>query len=173
MIELATAVAGSGLDNRGEMIALVAPHGAHDGELIDDSADIRKPVRHRNPRLAIGGEGSQARDHRTLHLRHVVAETDGVDHLPGPLVVFRVEGIDMADPAAHEQKDYRLGLGLITATQQRLLEPGVLLESTILRPHSAQGGSEESAGGLRDKAATVDASTGIEKLATHRRSPYV
>ena len=42
----------------------------------------------------------------------VVAEADGVDQLARVLVVLRIEGIDVADAAAHEQEDDRFGLGL-------------------------------------------------------------
>ena len=173
MIELPPAVAGGRLNDRREMIALVAPNRAHHRELIDQSSDTREPVRHWNARVAVAREGSQARDHRTFHLRHVIAEADGIDHLPGPLVAFRVKGINVADATAHEKKDDRFGFGLIAPAQQRLLEPGILREFAVLCPHGAQRGSEESAAGLRDKAATVDAPAGIERLATHRRSPHV
>ena len=47
-------------------------------------------------------------DHRPLHLRDVVAEADGVDQLAGLLVVLGIEGVDVADAAAHEQEDDRL-----------------------------------------------------------------
>src|SRR5262249_45703857 len=111
--------------------------------------------------------GSQARNHGPLHFRHVVAESDGVDHLSGPLVVFRIERIDVADSAAHEEENDRLRLGLIARAQNRILEPGVLRELAILRPDRAQSGSKESAPGLREESAPVDAPAGIERGTVH------
>ena len=64
------------------------------------------------PDLPVPRERAQAGDHRPLHLGEVVAEADGIDQLAGPFVVLGIEGVDMADAAAHEQEDDRLGLGL-------------------------------------------------------------
>ena len=111
MIELPADMPGAGLDDRRKMVRLVAPHRPHNRQLIDHAAQVRKPIGDRNPRLAVAGELSLAIDNGPLHLGQVVAEPDDVDHLARPLVIFRIERVDVADPATHEQKDNRLRLG--------------------------------------------------------------
>ena len=68
VIELPAAVAGGGLDHGRKVIALVAPHRAHDGDLVDHVADVREPVGDRNAGLPVLREGAQDGDHRPLHL---------------------------------------------------------------------------------------------------------
>src|SRR5438128_69199 len=72
MVELASAMPGCGLDDGGEVVAFVAPHRAHDGELVDHAADVRKPVGDRDARFAVLLEGAQDGDHGPLHLRDVI-----------------------------------------------------------------------------------------------------
>ena len=61
---------------------------------------------------------------------HVVAEADGIDQLAGVLVVLRIEGVDVADAAAHEQEDDRLGLGLEVRPQVSARESSVRLPTS-------------------------------------------
>ena len=89
-------------------------------------------------------------NHRPLHLRDVVAEADGVDQFAGPLVVLGIERVDVADAAAHEQKDDRLGLG-------REMRPELhFLNLAVGREHGAHGDAEESAAGLEQEFAAID-----------------
>src|SRR6188474_2759361 len=81
MVELAAAMYAGGLDNGWEMVPLVTPHGAHDGELVDDLAHVGNPVGHRDARFSVVLERPQNRDNRTLHLGDVVAEPNRVDEL--------------------------------------------------------------------------------------------
>ena len=136
-----------GLDDRRKMIALVAPHRAHDGDLVDHAADVREPVRNRNARLAVPRERALAGDDRPLHLRQVVAESDGVDQFAGPLVVLGIERVDVADAAAHEQENDRLGLGREVRAEAQLRD------LAGLRPQRAQRQAEKAAAGLVEKTA--------------------
>ena len=132
MIELPAPVPGAGLDHRREVVALVAPHRPDHGDLIDHAADVGEPVGDRDARLPVPRERPQAGDHRPPHLRQVVAEPDRVDQLARPLVVLRVEGVDVADAAAHEQEDHRSRPG-------REMRPSAMpLESRRPRPRAAQ-----------------------------------
>ncbi len=112
MIELPSAMAGGGFDDGGKMIALVAPHRADDGDVVDHAADVRKPIGDRDAGFAVAREGAQAGNHRALHLGEVVAEADGIDELARALVVLGIEGVDVADAAAHEKEDDGLGLSV-------------------------------------------------------------
>src|SRR5260370_19363487 len=103
MIELASAVPRGSLDDRWKVIALVAPHRAHHGELINHFADVREPVGNRNTGLPILFERTQCGDYRPLHWSYVVSEADGIDQFTGVLVVLRIERIDMADATAHDE----------------------------------------------------------------------
>ncbi len=60
MIECAAAMAGLGFDHGRKMIAFVAPHRAHDRDVVDHAADVGKPIGDRNARLAVVREGAQA-----------------------------------------------------------------------------------------------------------------
>src|SRR6185369_6994570 len=102
MIEYAATVTGARLDNGRKVVPFMAPHRTYDGDVVDDAADVRKPIGHRNAGLAIARERPQARQHRPPNRRHVIAETDGVDERAGPFLVFGIKGIDMTDAAAHE-----------------------------------------------------------------------
>ena len=79
MIKLATSMAGARFDDRREVVALVAPHRSHHGDLVDDSADVWKPVRHGSAGFAMSGEGAVTRNHRALHGGQVVSESYGID----------------------------------------------------------------------------------------------
>ena len=134
MVERAAAMAGLGFDDGGKVIAFVAPHRADDGDVVDHAADVREPVGDRHAGLAVMLEGAQAGNDRTLHLRDVVAEADGVDQLAGVLVVLGVEGVDVADAAAHEKEDDRFGFFIAGQTR---------VELSILGPKRAQRRPEE------------------------------
>src|SRR5688572_7360636 len=95
-----------------KVVRLVAEHGADDCEFVDDTADIRKPVRDGNTGLTVALKGPENWNHRALHRSVVVAKTDSIHHRSGELVVFGVESINMTDAAAHEQVDHRLRAGL-------------------------------------------------------------
>src|SRR5580765_391282 len=113
VIKLPAAMAGAGLYDRGKMIALVAPQGTNDSDIVDAAADMRKPIGDGDAGFAVAREGAQAADHRALHFGEVVAEADGVDEFSGVFVVLGIEGIDVADAAAHEKEDNGPGLRLL------------------------------------------------------------
>ena len=98
-------MAGARFDDRGEVVALVAPHRAHHRDLVDDPADVWKPVRHGSAGFAMSGEGAVTRNYRSLHGGQVVSETHGIHQLAGMRIALRVEGVDVADSAGHEQED--------------------------------------------------------------------
>ena len=52
MIERAAAMPGGRLDDGRKVIALVIPHGTHDGDLVDHAADVRQNVGDRNARFS-------------------------------------------------------------------------------------------------------------------------
>ena len=110
VVDLPPAVPRAGLDDGGKVVDLGAPHRPHDGDVVDPAAHVREPVRDRGSRLTVPGERAPAGDDRPLHFRAVVAEPHRVDERTGPLVVLGIERVDVADAAAHEQKDHRLGL---------------------------------------------------------------
>jgi hypothetical protein len=47
-----------------------------------------------------------AGNNRAFHFGKVIAEADSIDHRPGPFIILGIEGIDVADAAAHEQKNH-------------------------------------------------------------------
>ena len=94
-----------------------------------------------------------------LHVGDVVAEPDHIDHLPGPLVVFGVEGIDVADAAAHEQEDDRLG------SRGEVRGGATAFNFTGLCPERPHCDAEESAARLVEEFSPGDASAGIEASA--------
>src|SRR5687768_14937841 len=53
VIKLTAAMAGGSFDDGGKMIALVAPHGADDGDIVDHTANVREPIGDGNAGLAI------------------------------------------------------------------------------------------------------------------------
>ena len=160
MIKLASAMAGAGFDDGGKVIALVAPHGADDGDVVDHAADVGEPVGNRNAGLAMALEGAQAGNHRALHLGEVVAEADGVDELSRVPVVLGVEGVDVADASAHEEKDDGLGL--------RLTEEG-LGNFLRLSEDAAQSQPEKSTADLVDETAARVAAAWIGICVTEHK----
>src|SRR6185295_11152653 len=112
MIKLPSAMAGAGFDDSGKMIALVTPHGANNSDVVDHTADVRKPIGNGYAGFAVTRKGAQAGNDRALHFSEVVAEADGVDELSCVLVVLRIESVDVADAAAHEKEDDGPGLRL-------------------------------------------------------------
>src|SRR6266542_5068636 len=101
-------------------------------------------------------------NHRTLHLRQVVAEPDRVDQFAGPFVSFWIEGVDVADPATHEQKDDRPD-----ARREMRRQPG-LRHSVVLGPKRAEGSPDKTRAGLEEKLAPGDSSAGIDLMFVHR-----
>ena len=120
------------------------------------------------PDFAVARERALAGNHRPLHLRQVVAEADRVDQLAGPLVVLRIERVDVADAAAHEQEDDGLRLGREDAA--RAAASGI---SPASAQNAAQRDAEEPAAGSVEKATPRDPAAGIEPIAVHSRSPHV
>ena len=51
-------------------------------------------------------------DDRALHLGLIVPKTNGINELTGMSVALGVEGVDVADTPAHEEKMTDLALGL-------------------------------------------------------------
>ena len=117
MLELTQGLAGRVFDNGRKMVRLVAVHGAHHGEFVNHAAHVREPIRYGNARLTIALKGPENWDHRAFHGGVIVAKTDGVHHGSGEFVVFGIEGIDVADAAAHEKVDNRFRAGF--ARKQR------------------------------------------------------
>ncbi len=94
----------------------------------------------------------------TLHLRDVVAEADGVDQFAGVLVALRIESIDVADAAAHEKKDDRIGLFITGQT-------GV--ELAVFGPKRADGPAQKGADGLLKQVAARNQAARIKILVGH------
>jgi hypothetical protein len=69
MIELTPTMASTRFDDGGKMIALVAPHRAHDRDIVDHAADVWEPIGNRNAGLAVASKGAQARYHWPPHRR--------------------------------------------------------------------------------------------------------
>ena len=137
MIELPPPMRAGHFYDRREMVRLVRPHGAHDCDVVDNTAHVWEPIGHRNSRLAIFRKSPAARDHRPLPLSQVIPESNGVNHFARKLVVFGIEGVDMADPTAHIEQDYRLRLG-------RKRSCDALRHFAVLRPKRTNGGSKQS-----------------------------
>src|SRR5581483_8173650 len=131
---------------RRKMIALVAPHRANDRDVVDHTADVRKPIGYRDAGFTVTREGAVTRNHGPFHLREVVAESHGIHDFAGPFVVFGIERVDMADAPAHEEEDHRFGLGRKMRSENGVLNfPG-------LRPKRSHGEPEKSASGLMEKS---------------------
>src|SRR5262245_58870365 len=145
-------------DNGREVITFVAPQGPYDRDLVNDAADVWKPIGDRRAGLAIILEGAQATYNRALHLRHVVAEADGVDQFAGVLISLGVEGVDVADAAAQKEKND--GIGLLGAWQTRV-------EFSILGPKSADGSAHKSAHRLMQHMAARNFAAWIKVLLIH------
>src|ERR1051325_2243285 len=110
MIELPPAVAGRWFDNRREMVAFVAPHRANNRDFVDGTSHMREPIGNWNARFAVTRERAQARNDRTLHRGQIVAKPNRIDEFARPFVMLGIEGVDVTDPAAHEEKNDRPGL---------------------------------------------------------------
>src|SRR4051812_33615069 len=151
MIKLPSAMTGGGFDDGGEMVPLVAPHRANHSDVVDDAADVWEPIRNRSAGLAVLGKRAEARNDRAFHGRQVVTEPNRIDELTSPLVVLRIKGVDMADAAAHEEKDDRFRLRGVMRTN------GGVLDFSAFRPNATQGEPEKAAAELMDKAAARDA----------------
>jgi len=67
----------------------------------------------------------------------------------------------MADTAAHKEENDRLGFRL------KMRSDVSAFDLAVRRPHSAQGGAEESATGLGQEAAPVDFSARIDGTRIH------
>ena len=89
-------------DHGWEVIYFVTIHGPHYRDLVNHRPNVRKPIRNRNARPAVAGESTPTGNHRSSHLSLIVPKTDGIDQLSGPLVVFRIERVNVANAAAHE-----------------------------------------------------------------------
>ncbi len=152
IVEGATAVAGLGFDDGGKVIAFVAPHGADDCNVVDDAADVGEPVRDRDAGLTVILKGAQAGDDGALHLRNIVAEADGINELARVLVAFRIEGVNVADAAAHEEEDDCVGL---------FASGKMGVEFAVLCPESTDGAAEQCADGLLEDVAAGDFAAGI------------
>src|SRR5262249_33705142 len=150
MIERAAPMSRTRLDDGREMVSLVAPYRPDHGQLIDHAANVRKPVGDRDARLPIPRECAQTGNHGPSHLGLVIAEPDDIDQLPRPLVVLRVEGVDMADATAHEQRDDRRRSGPEVRTKRGVADLAGLC------PESAHGDAKEAAAALMQEAAPVD-----------------
>jgi hypothetical protein len=112
VIELPAAMAGARLDDGRKMVPFMAPHRSHDGDIVDHAAHVWEPIGNGNSGFAIASERPLTGDYRPFHLRLIIAETDRIDELAGPLVVLRIERVDMTYAATHEQEDHRLCLSL-------------------------------------------------------------
>ena len=162
MIERAAAMPGGRFNHGRKMIALVIPHGTHHGNLVDHAADVRQDVGHRNSRLSARFKRADTRNDGPLDLGDVVSECGAVHHFPGMLVVLRVERIQLADAAAHEEIDDGFGLGF-----EMRADPAIL-QLAVFRQESAERGTEESAGSTRHKSAPRDSTAGIGVEEVHR-----
>ena len=78
-------------------------------------------------------------DDRALHLGLIVPKTNGINELTGMSVALGVEGVDVADTPAHEEKNDRLGPGIEMRPQQGVLD------FSALGPDAPQGSPEETA----------------------------
>src|SRR5262245_58805966 len=110
MKELPPPMPGHHLDDCWEVVDFLRIEGVDDSNVIHARTDMREPVGNRKTGLSIPLEGAQDGDYGPLHFGLVVAESDSVDDLPGILVVFRVEGINVTHTAAHEEHDHRFCL---------------------------------------------------------------
>src|SRR5438128_11112290 len=110
-------------------------------------------------------------NHRTLHLGQVVAEPDRVDQPAGPFVTLRIEGVDMAYPTAHEEKNDGPDARSEMRKQPALRHPAVF------GPKRAQGGPDKTGARLEEKLAPGDSTAGIDSLFVHspgcRPSPHI
>src|SRR5262245_40461949 len=161
MLHNTVPMAGGHFDDGGKMVRLVAPHGANDGDFIDDAANMRKPIGHRNARFAVVGERPLARDDRALHLRQIVPEADGIDQSARPLIVLGIKSVDMADTTAHEQKDDRLD------AWSKLRNEWRLLEFAFLRPKRTHGRAEEANARLKQKFSTRNSAARVKESVIH------
>ena len=143
-------MAGARFDDRREVVAFVAPHGAHHGDLVDDPANVRKPVRYGSAGFAMPGEGAVTRNYRALHGGQVVSETHGIDQFAGMRIALRVKGVDVADSAGHEQEDDRSGFGSEVGPHNGI---GDLAG---LGPQAAECDAEKSAPGTEQKLPPVE-----------------
>src|SRR5882672_1026129 len=158
MIELAPAMSRASLDHGWKVIALFAPHRAHHRNVIDHTADIWEPIRDGNAGLAVARESAQATDYGPLHLGQVVAETDGIHEFARPLVVFRIEGVNVTDPAAHEEEDdgfcFRRG------------SEKYVLDLARFRPQRAHGNARKPAAHLVEEASPGNPATRVKIAVT-------
>ena len=143
-------MAGARFDDCREVVALVAPHRAHHGDLVDDSANVRKPVRHGSTGFAMSGEGAVAGDHRALHGGQVVSETHGIHQLAGMRIALRVEGVDVADSTGHEQEDDGSRLG------SEVRPHDGIGDLAGLGPQAAECDAEKSAAGPEQEPPPVE-----------------
>ena len=80
---------------------------------------------------------------RTLHLGQVVSESNRVDQRARPFVSLGIEGVDMADPAAHEQENDGLD-----ARGEMRGQPG-FLDSALFSPKRSEGGADKTRARLK------------------------
>src|SRR6185295_4220367 len=95
-------------------------------------------------------------NHRTLHLGQVVAEPDCVDQFAGPFVSLWIECVDMADPAAHEQKNDG------PDARGKMRKQPCLRHPAVFGPKRAEGGPDKTRTGLEEKLAPRDSPAGID-----------
>ncbi len=148
---------------RREMICLVAPHRPHYRDVVDHTSDLRKPVRNRDTRLSVACEGAMTRNDRTLHLGQVVSKSNRVDQRARPFVSLGIEGVDMADPAAHEQENDGLD-----ARGEMREQPG-FLSPALFSPKRSEGGPDKTRARLKQKLSTGNSPARIDSLFVHRR----
>ena len=162
MVELPASMPRTRLDHRREMVRFVTPHRSDHGNLVDHAADVRKPVGNRNARLTIATKSALARNDGPAHLCQIVAEADDIDHLARPFIVLGIEGVDMADAAAHEKKDDGFHLGREMGAKEGI---GDLAG---FGPEAAQRDSQETAAYLMKELATRDSAARIKAAGVHR-----
>ena len=151
MIKLSPPMPGARLDHGRKMVPFMAPHRTDHREVVDDTADIRKPVGNWNARFAVPRERAQAGNDRASHGGEIVPESNSIDELARVFVPLGIEGIDVADAAAHEQENNRLRTRLEMRAENRLLE------LARLRPETAHGNAQKAAARLEQKVPARDA----------------
>ena len=148
-------------NDRREVVCLMTPHRAHESDFIYHPSYVGKPVRDRDPRLPIAREGPSARNDRAFHFGQVIAKADRIHHRASQLVIFWIKSIDVADPAAHEQKDDRPCPGRKMGKQPRIVD------LAVFGPERAHGGADEADGGLKQEPSPRDSSAGINGVLIH------
>jgi hypothetical protein len=156
MIELAEGLAGGMLQHSRKMVGLVAVHGTDDRDFVDHLSHVRKPVGDGDAGFPVSLERSQARDYGTLHGRVIVAEADRIHDFACMPVVLRIECVDVAHAAAHEEVDHRF--------RARCARKNRIAELPVLGPQRSQRRAQEAGGRLQQKTPARNAPAGINAL---------